>query len=63
MLNGDRFDIAGPLTVDALLTHLDLDARKVAVEHNLFVVKRVAFAETTIREGDEVEIVNIVGGG
>jgi thiamine biosynthesis protein ThiS len=42
---------------------LDLDARRVAVEHNLLVVKRTAFADTTIREGDEVEIVNFVGGG
>ena len=46
-----------------LLARLDLDWRRVAVEHNLVVVKRVSFAETTIREGDEVEIVNFVGGG
>ena len=63
MLNGDRFDVTGPLTVGALLAQLDLDARRVAVEHNLLVVKRAAFADTPIREGDEVEIVNFVGGG
>jgi thiamine biosynthesis protein ThiS len=63
MLNGDRFDIGGPLTVGDLLAQLDLDARRVAVEHNLVIVKRAAFAETTIDEGDEVEIVNFVGGG
>jgi sulfur carrier protein len=63
MLNGDRFDIGGPLTVGDLLAQLDLDARRVAVEHNLVIVKRARFAETTIREGDEVEIVNFVGGG
>ena len=62
-LNGDRFDVAGPLSVGELLAHLDLDARRVAVEHNLLIVKRAAFGETTIREGDEVEIVNFVGGG
>ena len=63
MLNGDRFDVTGPLTVGDLLAQLDLDARRVAVEHNLLVVKRAAFADTPIREGDEVEIVNFVGGG
>ncbi len=62
-LNGDRTDIAGPLTVADLLASLDIDPRRVAVEHNLVVVKRAAFAETVVREGDQVEIVNFVGGG
>lgn len=62
-LNGEPFDLAGPLTVTALLTHLDIDARRVAVEHNLVVVKRVVFDTTEVRQGDEVEIVNFVGGG
>jgi thiamine biosynthesis protein ThiS len=63
MLNGDRFDVGGPLTVGELLAQLDLDARRVAVEHNLAILKRARFAETTICEGDQVEIVNFVGGG
>jgi thiamine biosynthesis protein ThiS len=62
-LNGEPFELVGPLTVSALLTTLDIDARRVAVEHNLVVVKRLAFETTEIREGDEVEIVNFVGGG
>ena len=62
-LNGDPFELAGPLTVSALLAHLDVDARRVAVEHNLVVLKRAAFDTTEVREGDQVEIVNFVGGG
>jgi thiamine biosynthesis protein ThiS len=62
-LNGEPFETAGPLTVTELLNQLDIDARRVAVEHNLVVVKRTAFDVTTIRGGDEVEIVNFVGGG
>jgi sulfur carrier protein len=62
-LNGEPFETAGPLTVTELLNRLDIDARRVAVEHNLVVVKRTAFDVTTIRAGDEVEIVNFVGGG
>lgn len=62
-LNGDPFDIVRPLTVTDLLAHLDIDPRRVAVEHNLFVLKRDAFDRTVIREGDSVEIVNFVGGG
>jgi thiamine biosynthesis protein ThiS len=62
-LNGDRFEITAPLTIAELLTQLAIDARRVAVEHNLSVVKRTAFADTVVAEGDEVEIVNFVGGG
>ncbi|MBE3072602.1 MAG: sulfur carrier protein ThiS [Acidobacteria bacterium] len=62
-LNGDAFETAGPLTLTELLARLDLDARRVAVEHNLVIVRRAAFDDTTIQDGDTVEIVNIVGGG
>ncbi len=63
MLNGDPFEIAGPLTVSALLAQLEIDARRVAVEYNFVVLKRAAFDQTTVNEGDQIEIVNFVGGG
>jgi thiazole synthase len=62
-LNGDAHELAGPLTVTELLAQLQIDPRRVAVEHNLIVLKRDVFDQTTVREGDEVEIVNFVGGG
>jgi len=62
-LNGDAHELAGPLTVTDLLARLQIDPRRVAVEHNLVVLKRDAFDLTTVGEGDEVEIVNFVGGG
>jgi thiazole synthase len=62
-LNGDPFDLSGPLTVSELLAALEIDARRVAVEHNLVVLKRAAFDGAVLREGDQVEIVNFVGGG
>jgi len=63
MLNGDAHEVAGPLTVIDLLAQLDIDSRRVAVEHNLVVLKREAFGTTLLQQGDEVEIVNFVGGG
>ena len=62
-LNGDPHDIPGPLSVSALLEQLEIDARRVAVELNLDVVKKSAYDSSVIKEGDEVEIVNFVGGG
>jgi thiamine biosynthesis protein ThiS len=63
ILNGDPFDVAGPLTIAELLQRLDIDARRVAVERNLTVLKRALFETTEVNEGDQIEIVNFVGGG
>ena len=62
-LNGELVDVAGPMTVSALLAHYDIDPRRVAVERNLVVVKRGTYDEIVVQEGDEVEVVNFVGGG
>jgi thiamine biosynthesis protein ThiS len=62
-LNGEPHELAGPLTISALLAELGIDPRRVAVEHNQIVVKRGAYASTRVEERDEVEIVNFVGGG
>ena len=62
-LNGDPLDVPGPVSVAALLESLAIDARRVAVEHNLVIIKRTAFDQTMVRDGDNVEIVNFVGGG
>ncbi len=62
-LNGEPFEIAGPVSISALLAALSIDPRIVAVEHNVVVVKRQQYDETMVRDGDEVEIVRFVGGG
>jgi thiamine biosynthesis protein ThiS len=62
-LNGEAHEVAPPLTIADLLAQLDIDPRRVAVEHNLIVLKRHTFTTTTVREGDAIEIVNFVGGG
>jgi thiamine biosynthesis protein ThiS len=62
-LNGEPRDVSPPLTISGLLAQLGIDSRTVAIEHNLIVVKRGRYAETTLAEGDEVEIVRFVGGG
>ncbi len=62
-LNGESYALAEPITLTALLARLGIDDRRVAVEHNRRVVRRDAYATATIGEGDEVEIVNFVGGG
>jgi thiazole synthase len=63
VINGDRVDVTGPLTLSGLLSQLSVDPRRVAIEHNLNVVKRANYDSTEINDGDQIEIVNFVGGG
>ncbi len=62
-LNGEPYELAGPVSVSQLLANLKIDPRRVAVEHNLVVLKRAMFDATTVRESDRVEVVSFVGGG
>jgi thiamine biosynthesis protein ThiS len=62
-LNGDPHLLPGPLTIAELLARLEIDPRTVAVERNFVVVKRDAYPGTPVQDGDQIEIVNFVGGG
>ena len=62
-LNGEPFELDQPVSVMTLLEKLDIDPRRVAVEHNLTILKRHRFPEVVVGDGDQVEIVNFVGGG
>jgi len=62
-VNGAVSSLPRGTTIDRFLADLGVIADRVAVEVNLAVVERGAFATTTIEEGDRVEIVNFVGGG
>ena len=62
-LNGERYEIDEPISVAGLLARLEIDPRRVAIEHNLTIIKRQTYPEVVIGEGDTLEIVNFVGGG
>jgi sulfur carrier protein len=62
-LNGEPYELDGPLSLAALLDRLQIDSRRVAVEHNLTIVRRSQYDQVRIQDGDQVEIVNFVGGG
>ncbi|SDE71441.1 sulfur carrier protein ThiS [Rhodospira trueperi] len=62
-INGESRPIDHPMSLDALLTTLGLDARKVAVERNREIVPRGQYGETSVADGDALEIVHFIGGG
>lgn len=63
LLNGRERELAKATTLATFVESLGLDVRKVAVECNLEIVPRSAYAATMLRDGDRLEIVNFVGGG
>ena len=61
-LNGQEKDISST-TLDGIINEFCKDVRHVIAEVNGDIVKSSRWSEQTINEGDEVELVNIVGGG
>jgi thiamine biosynthesis protein ThiS len=62
-INGESRDVADSITLAQLVNHLALAPERLAIELNKRVVRRADWQQTTIREGDRVEIVHFVGGG
>jgi sulfur carrier protein len=62
-LNGEPYSLDGDPRVTALIERLKMRASRVAVEINREIVPKAKYAETVIKSGDEVEIINFVGGG
>lgn len=64
-INGEErtFDSPPPFTLAALVESLGMKSDRVAVELNRDIVPRDRWPETTLHEGDKLEVVHFVGGG
>ena len=63
LVNGESRRVPGPASPADLLRHLGLDPRTVVVELNRRIVRRSELGNTTLSDGDAVELVHFVGGG
>jgi sulfur carrier protein len=62
-LNGQIRDFPGPLSIQSLLEAIGLGERRVAVEVNQSIVPRSRHGQHLLAEGDQVEIIQAIGGG
>jgi len=62
IVNGEPREI-GSASVDALLRELDYEGSHFAIAVNFDVVPRSRWAETALRNGDEIEIITPRQGG
>ena len=63
MVNGEKRQVADGLTASGLLDALQILPERVVVEVNLAILKRAQLPEAVLQDGDQVEIVQFVGGG
>lgn len=62
-VNGESRELSVPTSLAELITQLDLQPTRVAVELNRAVVRRGDWSTTVLRDEDRIEIVHFVGGG
>lgn len=62
-INGEQLELPHGLTVAQLLVRLEAPDRGIAVAKNDRVVRRSAFDEERVDEGDRIEIIRAVAGG
>jgi len=62
-VNGESRTVENVLDVAGLLEQLSLSGKRVAVERNGEIVPRSRYGDTSLADGDELEIVVAVGGG
>jgi thiamine biosynthesis protein ThiS len=63
LVNGQPRHVPSGQTVFGLLAELKLEPRYLAVEKNRVLIPRRQHAACTLEEGDQLEIVTLVGGG
>jgi thiamine biosynthesis protein ThiS len=64
VINGeDHHDLPEPLTVQGLILHLGLPAKKIAIERNREIVPKSTFETALLADGDVLEIIHFIGGG
>lgn len=62
-INGKEQSFPGSLTLAQLIEQLGMKGDRVAAELNREIVTRSQWPETTLKDGDRLEIVHFVGGG
>ena len=62
-VNGQSRELPEDCTVSQLLETLQIAPERVVVEVNLTILKRAELGQAVLKESDQVEIVQFVGGG
>ncbi|MBI3475905.1 MAG: sulfur carrier protein ThiS [Acidobacteria bacterium] len=62
-INGELRTLPSAGTLEVLVDQLGMKSDRVAIELNREIVPRDRWSQTSLRDGDRLEIVHFVGGG
>ena len=62
-VNGELRTLAPDARVADLLDALGVSTPRVAVEYNREILPKARYGETVLKDGDDLEVVQFVGGG
>ena len=62
-VNGESRTFEHPLSVHQLLTELSLNEKRVVIELNEAIVDKASYIDTSLSDGDCLEIIQFVPGG
>ena len=62
-LNGEPYVVEGDARLTTLIEVLKMKPTRIAAELNRAIIPKADYASITLREGDELELINFVGGG
>jgi thiamine biosynthesis protein ThiS len=63
IFNGKSRKVQDGVNIQELLDQMQLDCMQVVVEHNNNIIPRQRLVETTLQNGDTLEVIHFVGGG
>ncbi|CDQ38631.1 sulfur carrier protein ThiS [Virgibacillus salexigens] len=62
-VNGRQMEVVKDSTIGDLLNRFNIQEKLVVVEQNKQIINKVVYNQTTLTDGDVIEIVHFVGGG
>lgn len=62
-VNGEPLELAENATITTLVSEMALEGQRYAIEVNEEIISRSQHATSCLRDGDQVEIVQAIGGG
>jgi len=62
-INGSTQQFDAPVSIAALIEHMQIGNKRIAIERNGEIVPRGQFNTQMLTDGDKLEIVVAVGGG
>lgn len=63
VVNGEPRDLAAETSLPEFVRQHGLDGRRIAIAHNGTVLYREDWPGITLKDGDRLEIVRMIGGG